>query len=254
MGKNEERRKKLFTGKYKIADKVIEINSIYEEVQKLCRNYSCEADADFTVTITQPDIDFEREKSVAEDKKEGIPTRIFTDNYLETLAVYRQITEYLLDFDILLFHGSVIAVDGEGFLFTAKSGTGKSTHTRLWREYFGDRAFMVNDDKPLIRLTDSGAVVYGTPWDGKHRLSTNTSVPLKAVCILERSAENHIDRITHKEAYPMLMQQTHRPRNPLKMAKTLNLIDRLGENVSLYRLGCNMDISAAEVAYNGMKG
>ncbi len=244
----------MFKGKYKIADRVVEISSIYIQVQELCADYSCNDNVDFSVMISQQDIDFEREKSAAEDKKEDIPTRVFSDSYLETLAVYRQITEYLLDDDILLFHGSVIAVDGEGFLFTAKSGTGKSTHTRLWREYFGERAFMVNDDKPLIRLTDSGAVVYGTPWDGKHRLSTNTSVPLKAICILERSAENHINKITRKDAYSMLMQQTHRPRNAVKMAKTLTLIDKLGENVSLYRLGCNMDISAAEVAYNGMKG
>lgn len=244
----------MFKGKYKIADRVVEINSIYEEVQKFCADYRCSDNPDFSVTISQSDIDFEREKSAAEDKKEGIPTRVFSDSYLETLAVYRQITEYLLDDDILLFHGSVIAVDGEGFLFTAKSGTGKSTHTRLWREYFGERAFMVNDDKPLIRLTADGAVVYGTPWDGKHRLSTNTSVPLKGICILERSEQNHIEKITRKDAYAMLMQQTHRPGNAVKMAKTLTLIDRLGENVSLYRLGCNMDISAAEVAYNGMKG
>ncbi|MBQ3567149.1 MAG: hypothetical protein IJA12_08210 [Oscillospiraceae bacterium] len=244
----------MFKGKYKIADKVVEINSIYIQVQDLCADYSCDDNADFSVTVSQSDIDFERDKSAAEDIKEGIPTRVFSDSYLETLAVYRQITEHLLDDDVLLFHGSVIAVDGEGFLFTAKSGTGKSTHTRLWRKFFGERAFMVNDDKPLIRLTDNGAVVYGTPWDGKHRLSTNTSVPLRAICILERSAENHINKITRKDAYAMLMQQTHRPGNAVKMAKTLTLIDRLGENVSLYRLGCNMDISAAEVAYNGMKG
>ena len=116
----------------------------------------------FTIATTQSDIDFEREKSAREDIKEGIPIRHFSDAYLETLAVYRKIADHILSCDTLLFHGSVIAIDGEGYLFTAKSGTGKSTHTRLWREYFGERAVMVNDDKPLLHITDSGVTAYGT--------------------------------------------------------------------------------------------
>ena len=184
---------------------------------------------------------------------EGISTRHFSDSYLEGLAVYRKIAEQMIDFDTVLFHGSVVAVDGIGYLFTAKSGTGKSTHTRLWREYFGERAVMVNDDKPLLHIADSGVVAYGTPYNGKHRLGTNTSVPLKAICILTRSAENHIEPITREQAYTMLLQQVYRPADMLKMAKTLELVDRLAESAKLYRLGCNKDISAAQVAFEGMQ-
>ncbi|MGN0183255.1 MAG: hypothetical protein ACI4DP_12745 [Candidatus Ornithomonoglobus sp.] len=178
--------------------------------------------------------------------------RNYSDSYLETLAVYRKIADKLLDYDTILFHGSVIAVDGIGYLFTAKSGTGKSTHTRLWREMLGARAVMINDDKPLINISEHGAIVYGTPWDGKHRLSTNIGVPLKAVCILERAAENHINGITKADAYNMLVQQVNRPPVPQKLIKTLQLIDRLSENVKLYRLGCNMSPQAAEFAYSAM--
>ena len=121
--------------------------------------------------------------------------------------------------------------DGFGYLFTAKSGTGKSTHARLCREIFGDGAVMVNDDKPLLRITKDGVIAYGTPWDGKHRLSTNTSVPLKGICILERATENHIIRLDTKEqirsAYPMIVQQTHKSGNPANALKTMELIDRL---------------------------
>lgn len=236
----------------KIAEKTIEINSIYDTVMNLCTDYISDDIPDFSVTVTQEDIEFERKKSEAEDIKEGKPVRNFPDGYLETLSVYRKICDELVESGIILFHGSVIAVDGEGYLFTAKSGTGKSTHTRLWREYFGERAIMINDDKPLIRVTKSGAIVYGTPWDGKHRLSTNTSVPLKAICILERGCENHIEKISRSEAYPMLLQQVNRPSGALKMHKTLEIIDMIVETAGLYRLSCNMDISAAEVAYNGM--
>ena len=204
------------------------------------------------IRITQSDIDFEREKSAREDIKESIPIRRFSDAYLETLAVYRKIADCLLSCDTLLFHGSVIAVDGEGYLFTAKSGTGKSTHTRLWREYFGERAVMVNDDKPLLRITDSGVTVYGTPWDGKHRLSTNIAVPLKGICILTRNAKNHIEPVEPHAVYPLIVQQTNRSLSADGMKHTLSLIDRMLHVVPVYRLGCNMDIEAARVAYEGM--
>lgn len=204
------------------------------------------------IRITQSDIDFEREKSAREDIKESIPIRRFSDAYLETLAVYRKIADCLLSCDTLLFHGSVIAVDGEGYLFTAKSGTGKSTHTRLWREYFGERAVMVNDDKPLLHITDSGVTAYGTPWDGKHRLSTNIAVPLKGICILTRNAKNHIEPVEPHAVYPLIVQQTNRSLSADGMKHTLSLIDRMLHVVPVYRLGCNMDIEAARVAYEGM--
>ena len=239
--------------RYKIADKVVEVKSIYVEVHEYCADYLTDEPADYSITTTQADIDFERERSAREDEVEDIPIRHFSDSYLEELAVYRKIAEIMLDFDTVLFHGSVVAVDGVGYLFTAKSGTGKSTHTRLWREYFGDRAVMVNDDKPLLHIADSGVVAYGTPYNGKHRLGTNTSVPLKAICILTRSADNHIEPITREQAYTMLLQQVYRPADMLKMAKTLELVDRLADSVKLYRLGCNMDISAAKIAYEGMQ-
>ena len=238
----------------KIADKVIAVSALHGYIAVYCKDYISDDTPDFTVQITQSDIDFERAKSAAEDRKEDIPVRYFTDEYLETLAVYRKIADKMLESDTILFHGSVIAVDGIGYLFTAKSGTGKSTHSRLWRELFGERAVMVNDDKPLIKVSESGIIVYGTPWDGKHRLSTNISVPLKAVCVLERSEENRIEKVTADSVYHMLVQQVYRPQNPQKLLKTLQLIDVLSENVGLYRLGCNMNISAAELAYKAMKG
>ncbi len=242
----------MITRKYKIADKVVEVTSIYAEVHEYCTDYLTDEPADYSITTTQADIDFEREKSAREDEIEGIPTRHFSDSYLEELAVYRKIAEQMISYDTILFHGSVVAVDGVGYLFTAKSGTGKSTHTRLWREYFGDRAVMVNDDKPLLHIADT-VTAYGTPYNGKHRLSTNTSVPLKAICILTRSADNHIEPITREQAYTILLQQVYRPADMLKMTKTLELVDRLADNVKLYKLGCNMDISAAKIAYEGMK-
>lgn len=240
--------------KIRLADKIIEISAIHKYITDYCKEYISTETLDFSVQVTQSDIDFEREKSKQEDIKENIPIRHFSDDYLETLAVYRKIADEMLEYNTILFHGSVVSVDNIGYLFTAKSGTGKSTHTNLWREFFKERAVMVNDDKPLLRVTENGVTAYGTPWNGKHRLSTNIGVPLNAICVLERSDENHIQKVTAESVYNMLVQQVYRPQNPQKLLKTLQLIDVLADSVKLYRLGCNMDISAAETAYNGMKG
>lgn len=242
------------TNIYKIADKIIEINSIYPDVHDYCREYRYDGEPDFTVSTTQADIAYERQKSAREDIAEGRTVQNWQDGYLEELAVYRKIAEKMPYFHTFLFHGSAVAVDGKAYLFTARSGTGKSTHTRLWREYLGSRAVMVNDDKPLIKVSEDGITVFGTPYNGKHRLGNNIAVPLKAVCIIERAEVNRITQISAADAYTMLLQQVYRPSDSAALAKTLTLIDRLAQNVRLYRLGANMDISAAEVAYNTMKG
>lgn len=143
-------------------------------------------------------------------------------------------------------------MDGIAYLFTAKSGTGKSTHTRLWREVFGPRAVMINDDKPLLKIGERGVTVYGTPWDGKHRLSGNISAPLKAVCILERGVRNRIFPISAREAWPMLLQQSNRPQKPDKLKKTIQMADALAHRVLLYRLYCNMSPDAVKTAWAGM--
>ncbi len=244
-------------GLYRLAELNIEIKSLHDEVHKLCRDYvSDNHEIDFSVETCQEDIVFEHERSEKEDLHEGIAIRRFNEGYLETLAVYRKIAERLPSYERILMHGSALAMDGKGVLFTAKSGTGKSTHARLWKEVFGERVISINDDKPIISLEEGGeggATIYGTPWDGKHRLSTNTAVPLKAICILERAEVNHIKPITAAEAYPMLLQQIYRPFDPVALAQTLKLIDKLSSSVSLWRLGCNMDKEAAQVAYKAME-
>ncbi|MBR6274477.1 MAG: hypothetical protein IKR27_05655 [Lachnospiraceae bacterium] len=239
---------------YKIADKIIEIESLYARVHEYCKDYLVSGQAhDFSVKTTPEDIVYERERNERTAELEGRRKYNSSDEYLEELAVYRKIAEKMPDYDTFLFHGSCVAVDNEAYLFAAVSGTGKSTHARLWREYLGERAVMVNDDKPLIRVNESGVTVFGTPYNGKHRLGSNISVPLKAVCILTRDETNHIEKITKQQAYATLLQQTYRPADPLQLAKTMSLLDRLSDRVKLYLLGCNMDIEAAKISYEGMK-
>jgi len=241
------------TGVYRFADKNIKIESVCDDVHEYCKEYKSDSEPDFTVVTTINDIEYEKKRSASNDIYEGKSVVEYNDGYLEELAVYRKIAEKMPEYDTFLFHGSAVAVDGQAYLFTAKSGTGKSTHTRLWRKLLGERAVMVNDDKPLIRADERGVVVFGTPYNGKHRLGNNISVPIKAVCILERSEKNHIRQITKSEAYATILQQSYRPDNVAALSKTLILIDKMSEQVAFWRLGCNMELEAADISYNTMK-
>ena len=242
------------TQTYLIAERLVEITSLFPAVHEHCREYRAEGEPELIVRTTPEDIEREREISLREDAIENRPGRDYPDSYLETLAVYRHIAERMPAWDTLLIHGSALALDGAAYLFAAPSGTGKSTPARLWREYLGDRVTMVNDDKPLVRIRGGGAVIFGTPWNGKHRLGENIAVPLRAVCFIERAQENRIRPVTAAAAYPELLRQVYRPADAAMMAGTLRLLDALCAAASFWRLECNMDIEAARIACEAMKG
>lgn len=235
-----------------IAEKNVDITATYKTVYDLCKDYLTNDPCDFGIEVGEDDISYERDKEIQEANVSGLVKPNYPDSYLETLAIYRKIALSMLEFDTLLFHGSAIAVDSVAYLFTAKSGTGKSTHTKLWMEHFGNRAVMINDDKPMLKITNNGVFVCGTPWDGKHRLSSNITVPLKAIVILERGTMNSISRIDKRTAFPMLYQQSFHPKDPDKLTCVMALVNKLGSNVKLYNLKCNMTPEAALVSYNGM--
>ena len=228
--------------RYALADTVFEIDTLWQATHQLLRDYRTGDPAEIQISTTESDIQIEKELS--EEKR-------FSDAYYETLAVQRKVSHALLEKDVLLFHGSAISMDGDGYIFAAPSGTGKSTHARLWRERYGGRVAMVNDDKPFLKIAGSGATIYGSPWDGKHRLSSNISVPLKAIAILARAKENRIERIDPSAALTALMQQSYREED---VAGIFPLILKLAELVPVYALRCNMAVSAAETAYKGMRG
>ncbi|MBR6959275.1 MAG: hypothetical protein IKH76_02225, partial [Clostridiales bacterium] len=125
---------------------------------------------------------------------------------------------------------------------------------KLWCDLLGEKAVMVNDDKPLIRVGSNKATVYGTPYNGKHRRGNNMAVPLKAICYLTRSETNSIEEVSSKDLYHILLQQIYRPGDKELLIKTVSLIDKLTKEVKFYILKCNMDISAAKTSYNAMKG
>lgn len=171
-------------------------------------------------------------------------------SYLASGAAFYQ---QLLLHDGMLLHASAVVMEGRAYLFSAPSGTGKSTHTQLWQQVFGDRARILNDDKPAIRWEDGQFYAYGTPWSGKHDLSFSGRFPLQAICLLERGQENKISKCDPQEVIFSLADQTFRPASAMLMDKLLSLLDCLLRQVPVYKLQCNMEPEAARVSWAGMK-
>lgn len=238
----------------KIAGYTAAVSSLFESTRDYCRGYLTEDAPDFFITVTREDLVREQENLLAEARREGIRPRKFTDPFLERTVIQRKLADQLLSRDIVLLHGSTVAVDGEAFLFTAQCGTGKSTHTRLYREVFGDRAVMVNDDKPFLKLTENGVLACGAPWSGKHGLDTNITVPLKGICILERGTENRIFPIPPREAMDMLLHQAGEPMEPALELRQKKLVENLAAKVPLWRMQCTKAPQAALVSFRAMSG
>lgn len=235
-----------------IAGHVACVQSLFDSTPQYFRAYLTEAAAEFTVTVRPEDLRFEQAELDAEAVEEGFRLRVFTDPFLERAAIQRGFAEFLFDRDILLLHGSAVAVDGKGYLFTARSGTGKSTHTRLWRELFGPRAVMINDDKPFVRLSPEGVTIFGSPWSGKHGLDSNISVPLQGICLLARGEENRILPASGAQLLPLLRKQGYCPLDPQKQSRFLHLTQTLADTVALWQMDCTKDLQAAVVASRAM--
>lgn len=160
--------------------------------------------------------------------------------------------ELLVNFRGFMLHSSAVAVDGRAYLFSAPSGTGKSTHTELWCRHFGSRAEIINDDKPAIRATDNGIFAYGTPWSGKSDLNLNRSVRLGGICFLERAETNYINRISNGDAVAELLNQTLRPSDPKYMVMLLDTLDKVITETPVFKMGCTISEEAAVMAYEAM--
>ncbi len=159
----------------------------------------------------------------------------------------------LLNFNGIILHSSCIVVDGMAYAFSADSGTGKSTHTQLWLKHLGDRAYMLNDDKPAIRLIDGKVYACGTPWSGKYDYSTPKIVELAGICFLERSETNWIKKADTSKAVYNIFSQTIRNLNAEKMDKLFDVLEQIFAKVPLYELGCDISEEAFLTSYNAMK-
>lgn len=172
--------------------------------------------------------------------------------YIYTGAAF---ADRLTEIGGVVLHGSSIAYQGKGVIFSANSGVGKSTHTGLWKERFKDEVTIINDDKPAIRFYDNVPYMFGTPWSGKTDLNTNMCVPLNAIVFIQRSESNGIERLNVRESIFNLTAQIFRPYYDTKIGeKTLDMIDKIIKTVPIYRLNCSISQEAVTTVLNELYG
>lgn len=236
----------------KLVDKIFQVEHIYPETREFCKDYLTDISCpDFCIQITENDISSEQQSSLEQS---------FSPAYLETLSLLRKIADILPNYQRFLMHGASISYEDDAYLFTAPSGTGKSTHIKLWKKYLGDKVKIVNGDKPFISLDSANdskhiqPLIYGTPWAGKERWQRNCSVPLKGICFLQRGLSNTIRPMTPEECLTMLFRQVYIPSDTAAAGATLELLNVLTQHVPLYLLTCDMSEDAVRCSFEALTG
>ena len=237
-----------------IAGLAVGVQPLFISTREYFRAYLSEREPEILIEVTESDLFYEQQMLDREALEEGLKFRQFTGPFLERAAIQRKVAVALLDKDTLMIHGSTVSVDGCAYLFAAPCGTGKSTHTRLWREAFGSRAVMVNDDKPFLTISSSGVTAHGSPWSGKHGLDTNISVPLRGICLLRRGSDNRISQVTAEDCYDELLHYCFVPEDDTLREKAYTLVKEMVHSIPLWRLECNKEPYAALVSYQAMHG
>lgn len=227
-----------------IAGLTVGLHPLYDYARDYCRDY--------LVPDGEPDITAISSPEAIANEQAALPGA--AADRLEPLCLYRQIAEQLPAFGGCVFHGAAIEYGGRAYLFTAPSGTGKSTHIRLWREYLGDAVRIVNGDKPVLRLTDAGVNVCSTPWAGKEGWQRNCIVPLGALCLLRRGETDRIRRVAPGDHVSDLLLQTYLPADGDALDKTLTILDEICRRVPVYLLECTMKETAVSTAFKALTG
>lgn len=238
------------TIRYEIAGLKVLLTTYYERTKTQAQRYLAQGDWN----EEEAEIIVEFDHKVYEEQQQSGSAKGASFELIEYMVTGAMFNRQLLEYRGCMLHSSAVVVNGYAYLFSANSGTGKSTHTQLWKEHFGDEAFIINDDKPVLRCENGQWYVYGTPWSGKTDKNVNAKAKLGAIVFLERSKENWIETIEVKEAIPKFFGQTIRKLNQIEnMDKVLEIMgDALIEN-PIYKMGCNISDDAVVTAYERIR-
>lgn len=230
--------------KYKIADLIVEMAPIYDESIRLAEPFIYNGDRETDIKLK---ISYDYVNGTA-----AKPNCLSTKPQLENFAFSNVFNRAAIKYGVMLVHSSALIYDGGAYLFSADSGVGKSTHTKLWLKAFGDKVHIMNDDKPVVRLYDDHAQAYGTPFDGGSGIALNENYPLKAIIFVKRGEKNSVRIPDSKEIIQKLYFQTARIVNRETAEKMLVNIENILHLTKFYVLTCNMDVSAANVAFDSI--
>lgn len=197
---------------------------------------------------------------VSRQWRNGIITCLNDDNLIEKNEIliyyfWGALFRYsILHRECLAVHASAIKWDGKAIIFSAPSGTGKSTQSRLWQERFGYKVKILNDDAPVIRLKGTIPYVFGNPWSGSSKIYCNECAPLTAIVLLQQELTNSITRLSVKEALDKFMPRFFLPYfDSVLMNLAIKTFDQMISSVPVYLLKCRPDQEAVELVYQCVK-
>ena len=229
---------------HRIADLTVDMGYKYDRMKKQAEAYRINENVSPQVTIYLSDEFLE---------KKSAENPLLTPDMNEYIYTGSIFYSGLILFGGFMLHSSAVLMDGRAYLFSANSGVGKSTHANMWQQVFGkDRAKILNDDKPAIRIEKDGIYAFGTPWSGKTDLNINVKAPIAGICFIERGKTNKIRRENGGAMVGKLLAQTIRPYDEKDMELLLGHIDRVLTEVPVYTLSCDISEEAVYVAYNAM--
>ena len=154
----------------------------------------------------------------------------------------------------IVIHSSAIDWEGKGIIFSAPSGTGKSTQAKLWQEFMGDRVRVLNDDTPAVCLKNGDPYIFGTPWCGSSFIHCNASAPLRAIIMLEQAQENSISKLSKEEVILRLMPRVLLPYfDQTLMSKAVDIFEKIVATVPVYLLKGKPDRESVEMVYKLVK-
>ena len=230
---------------YDIAGLRIKIENQYEYTDKFCKAYlSNDQHSPVDIVAKVTDEEFAEEQRLSPG---------FQDGYIENICLYRSICNQMPSFGRMLLHCSVIEYEGNAYAFLGRSGTGKSTHTKLWMKHL-DGVRIVNGDKPILSYSGGMFTVYGTPWMGKEGWGSNTKAPLKALCFLEQAKVNNIRKLSMPETTSRLFTQMLIPQEETNAVLTLEFADKMVREVPAYLLQCDISTDAVRTSFTEMTG
>ncbi len=230
---------------YEIAGLRMDIQNSYPYTDRYCAAYLSKnqsAPAHLIATVSEEEMEEERMRSAG-----------FSEGYIENICLYRSICRQLPKWNRMLMHCSVLDYDGSGYAFLGRSGTGKSTHSRLWLEYLSPIR-VINGDKPILEYKDGEFIAHGTPWMGKEGWGTKDSVPLRGLCFLAQAKVNQIRRLKPQEVNAKLFLQILIPYDEEEAAATLELADKIVTEIPSYLLQCDISTEALKTSFEAMTG
>ena len=231
----------------RLAGITVEIDNRHNLVYEQCAEYLCNDSVPaFRVAVPTADAQAYADSC----------GRALTLPEAESHLLYRRICERMPKYGVFLLHAAVVELDGRGYAFSARRGTGKSTHTALWQTRFGGhageryKATVINGDKPLVRRAPDGRFwAYGTPWCGKEGKGINRRCPLNAICCLEQGTVNRVTVASTADAAARIMEATVLPPDAEGQSRMAALVGATVRDIPAFTLSCRPDMEAVEVAY-----